>query len=418
MKKLIEFIKNKKKMLTYLFLKLLTMGLGMITNVLIVRKISVENFGYFSVAGMLLGLITTFGFSWSSSTILYYGSKEKDENGTMNKTFWARNIIIFFSLVVVSILFILFRDIINQYIGVRVSYLLLFWLYANVIEDYLSQYFLAIKKQTYSVLLSIISKAICLALILVLPLSVETLIKINIISRMVTILFVFGIDKNDIKNFEFNKEWFIEILRFSLWQLFGFSGLYLINFGDTIVIKHFMDIENVGIYNAAYKIFNIIAGFSFIISNFYVSSVSSYFSNNDYKGIKKIYYEDRIVIFVLSMLLHLLVIIFSKNIILILYNESYIEASNVLKILVFGSIFRYLAVFYTLYYNINGKYKTLQNLNIVRAILNFGLDIIMIKIFGILGPAIATSISIIATFIFSFWYCEKNITKYAKPIKI
>ena len=117
------------------------MLLSFITNIVIVRKLSVDDFGIFSIAFMFIGLVTTFGFSWSSSSILYYGSKEKAKYGNINKTFWARNLIIFFSLIITTILFFLFSQQINEYIGINVSYLILIWLYVSVVEDYLSQYF-------------------------------------------------------------------------------------------------------------------------------------------------------------------------------------------------------------------------------------------------------------------------------------
>ncbi|NMA74636.1 MAG: hypothetical protein GX963_10855, partial [Bacteroidales bacterium] len=117
------------------------MALGLITNIFIVRKLSINDFGIFSVALMFIGLITTFGFSWSSSSILYYGSREKAKTGSINKTFWARNIIISISLLITTILFVVFRQAINEYIGLNVTFLILVWLYISVAEDYLSQYF-------------------------------------------------------------------------------------------------------------------------------------------------------------------------------------------------------------------------------------------------------------------------------------
>ena len=53
------------------------MVLSLVTNIFIVRKLTVNDYGIFSVAFMFIGLITTFGFSWSSSSILYYGGREK-----------------------------------------------------------------------------------------------------------------------------------------------------------------------------------------------------------------------------------------------------------------------------------------------------------------------------------------------------
>lgn len=409
MQKIINFINNRKNFIIYSLLKVLIMVLSLVTNIFIVRKLTVNDYGVFSVALMFIGLITTFGFSWSSSSILYYGSREKAKTGSINKTFWARNVIIAVSLILTTILFALFRNQINDYIGLDVAFLILIWLYISVAEDYLSQYFLAVKRQLLSSMLSVTAKIIYLVTIFVFTFDVKTLILLNIISHATVLLYVLGMNKKDIGKFEFDKAWFKEVLNFSLWQLFGFSGLYLINFGDTAVIKHFMTTEDVGIYNAAYKLFNAVANFAFVISSYYAGSVSQYFVNNESEKIKRFFYKERFMIFGLSTVAHIAVMIFSKPIITTLYGDRYIQSVAIFNVLMIGSIFRYLAVFYTLYYNTNNKHKVLQYINIVRAVLNLVLDIVFIKLFGLIGPAIATTLSLLITFLYSVYYCEKRI---------
>jgi nucleoside-diphosphate-sugar epimerase/O-antigen/teichoic acid export membrane protein len=409
MRRIVNLIIKRKNFILFSLLKISVTVLGLGTNIVIVRKLSVNDFGIFSVVFMLIGLVTTFGFSWSSSSILYYGGKDKARHGNINRTFWARNIIIFFSLIGVTLVTFIFGKQINDYIGMKVSFLLLIWLYVSVAEDYLSQYFLAVKKQILSSMLSITAKLVYLGLILLVPFDVKSLIKLNIASHATVLLYIFAINKKDIGKFEFDRAWFKEVLNFSLWQLFGFSGIYLVNFGDTAVIKYFLTTEDVGIYNAAYKIFNSITGFAYVISSYYAASVSDYFEKKDHKKLKDFFFKERYVIFALSTLVHIIVIVFSKPIITLLYGERYLESVKIFNILMAGSIFRYISVFYMLYYNTNKKHRLQQSINILRAVLNIGLDIVLIKYFGLIGPAIATAIAVISTFIFSALYCEKRL---------
>ena len=415
MEKIISIIKTRKSFIAYSLLKALILLLGFITNIIIVRKLTVHDFGIFSVAMMFVSLVNTFGFSWSSSSILYYGSKEKAKCGNINKTFWARNVIIFFSLIITTILFILYRQQINNYIGINAVYLILLWLYVSVAEDYLSQYFLAVKKQLLSSILSVTAKIIYLVFILLINFDVRTLIILNIISHSSVLLYVLGFNKKDIGKFEFDRLWFYEILNFSFWQLFGFSGLYLINFGDIAVIKYYMTNEDIGIYNAAYKLFNAVANFSFVISSYYASNVSQYFVKNEHDKLKQFFYKERVLIFALSTIAHILVMIFSKTIIVTLYGEIYSRSATIFNILMVGSIAKYLSVFYMLYYNTNKKYMLQQTINIISAILNVVLDIIFIKIFGLIGPAIATTMSMVLACLFSFCYCEGRIRNCCLP---
>lgn len=411
-----SIIYKRKRFLVFTILKVLIMILGLVTNILIVNKLSINDYGIFSVALMFIGLITTFGFSWSSSSILYYGSREKAETGSINKTFWSRNIIIAVSLIITTILFFLFKSQINDYIGLNITFLIMLWLYISVAEDYLSQYFLAVKKQILSSMISVTAKVIYITMIIIFDFDVQTLIVLNIISHSTVLLYVLGFNKKDVSNFEFDREWFKEVLNFSLWQLFGYSGLYLINFGDTVVIKHFMTTEDVAIYNAAYKLFNAISSFSFVLSSYYAGNVTQYFANNNSNKIKDFFYKERFIVFGLSFLGHILVMLLSKPIIVALYGDRYSQAIIIFNFLMVGSIFRYLSVFYMLYYNTNKKHKLQQNINIFRSILNVCLNIIFIQLFGLVGPALATTTAIIITTLISLIYCEKKIFKASKNL--
>lgn len=408
-KRIHSIIKNRKKFIVFSLLKVLVMSLGLVSNIFIVRKLSINDYGIYTVVFMLNGLITTFGFSWSSSSILYYGGKEKARTGSINKTFWARNIIIGISLILTTLLFVIFKLQINEYIGLDVAYLVLIWLFVSVAEDYLIKYFLTVKKQVLSSILSATAKIIFILMIIIFTFDVKTLIMLNIISHATVLLYIFGINRKDVGKFKFDKSWFKEVLNFSLWQLFGFSGLYLINFGDTAVIKHYMTIEDVGIYNGAYKLFNAIAGFAFVISSYYAGNVSQYFEKNEHNKLKQFFYKERLLIIGLSTFCHIIVMIFARPIITTLYGERYSDSVVIFNILMVGSIVRYASVFYMLFYNTNKKHKLQQIVNIVRAVINIVLDIIFINLFGLIGPAIATVVAIVSTLLFSIYYCEKRI---------
>lgn len=414
MANIFSYLYARRRFFLFSFLRVASMALGLISNIFIVRKLSVGDFGIFSVALLVVNLLTTFGFSWSSSSILYFGSKERAKYGSLNKTFWARNIIIAFSIVIVTVGIILFRHQIDSYIGISVWFLLLLWLYVSVIENYLNQYFLAVKRQITSSMLSITAKVIYIALIIIFSFDVKTLIILYIVSHASVIFYILGINRSDIGKFEYDRDWFKQVLNFSLWQLFGFSGIYLLNFGDTAVVKHFLTNEDVGLYNAAYQLFNGVASFAYVVSSYYASNVSSYFSSQNSKEIKKFYYQERFFVIVLSIIGHLILIFSSKFIITMLYGEKYINTVPIFNILMLGSMIRYITVFYMLYYNTNGKHHIQQILNIFVAILNVILSIIFLQIFGLNGPAIATVITILSSLIFSFFYCERRIINIVK----
>lgn len=391
-----NIIGRNHKFIVYVLLKVLATLLGIVSTMIVVSKLSVANYGIYSVALVLVGFIATFGFSWTSSSMIYFGSKEYHKTGSLKNTFWARNYIIITTTLVITLLIFLFSRTINSYVGVHnIHLLLVLWMFSLVFEDYLVQYFLSRERQIFSSLIVVIPKLIYIFMIVLFDFSVMQLIYYNIISHAITIFFIFKVRKEDITFTKPDKQYLKKVLNFSLWQLFGFSGVYIINFGDIAVIKHFSSIENVAIYNAAYKLFITFQGISYLISNFYASKISKYIVKKDFNRLNYFYYKQRFLILSLAFIAHLILYIFAGYIVRFIYDERYLESILIFRILIFGSFMYYISVFYLIYMNLTDKYKVLQSLNILQAILNILLDVILINIFGIIGPAIATLLAII-----------------------
>lgn len=407
--RLFSFISLRKKFILFSTVKLTVVGLGLITNIFIARKFSVYGFGVYNLAIMLVGLAASLAFNWSSSSLLYYGSKERNATGTLNKTFWSRNIILFFSIAAVTLVFIIFRTRINAYVENDIAFLILIWIYIRVLEDYLSNYFLTIGKQELAMYMDFTARSIFLMLVLMLTFDVRTLIVLNILSDATVIFYLIKINRKDLGRYQFDRTVFNEVLSFSLWQFFGFASLYIINFGDNIVIKHFMTIEDVGLYNAAYKIFNGISSLSYIIASFYGASIAIAVEGRDSKQLNGFFYSERWFILTLVFVLHLVLLIFSKQIIIILYGEVYEQAVILLRVLLPGSLLRYVAVFQMIYFNSAKQYQIQQSLNILRAVLNIAFDLLLIKNLGLLGPAVATTLAVIITLTVSTVYSETKI---------
>lgn len=412
MKRIKKLIKDKKKLMLFTTIKMINAFIGLFINMFIVRKITVEDFGVYSIILTVIGFLTTFGFSWSSSAITYFGAKEKARTGNLSKTFWSRNYIVFGSLSLVLLIFLIFGKQIENYIGLPINYLLIIWLLIKIGIDSLSTYFLAIKKQLTSSLILLVGKIFFLLAAIFLDYSLTELIIINILCDLTGLFYILKIDKVDIGKPTFDKENFKEVLNFGLWQLFGFSGLYLINFGDNFVIKYFLTMEDVGIYNAAYRLFNAIASLSFIFSSYYAPVVMEAIEKKNKKTLKNLFYKERYFLIVLLLIPHILVIVFAKQIITIIYGIAYVEAISILQILMIGSFIRFATVFNVLVYNGLKKYKEGQILNIFRAILNIILDIIFIKHYGIMGAAYGTLGALIVTAVWGIIFCEREIKKF------
>lgn len=411
---ILKILNKKKELIVFVSLKLVDSFIGLFLNMLVVKKLTMTDVGIYSIVLTILGFLVTFGFSWSSSAITYFGVQEKTRTGSLRKTFWTRNYIVLLGVIVLIIIFYFFNQKIENYIGIRISKLLIIWLIVKIIIDTLYTYFIAIKKQVISALIFVIGKVSFLVVLLTINLSLRNLIIANIICDSVGIIYIFKVDKKDIGKPIWDKEKLKEVLDFGLWQLFGFSGLYLINFGDNFIIKYFLTLEDVALYNIAYKLFNSIASLSFLFSSYYASLTMEAVERRNLKQIKKVFYKDRIIISIIIFIPHILVIAFANQIIVLIYGKDYLEAAKIFQILMIGSLISHVTVFNILIFNCLKKYKVGQIINILRALMNIILDIIFIKKYGVIGAAYGTIFAIMITKIYEVYYCEKTLNNFIK----
>lgn len=413
-KKVWNFILQKKDLTYYILFKVLDMSIAFYLNWIIVKRLSENDYGVYSILITILGLFTTFGFSWTSSSLLYFGTEEKIKYGSLNRTFWARNIILGVSYIFIAFLFLLFYKKLDNYITKPLSLYLFVWMTVKIFTDYLITYFLAIENRKLSVITSICTKLLAAILITLNIVSLKLVLIYCILSEICALIFVYKINKMDFGKFIFDKKIFKTVLSFGIWQIFGFSGIYFINFGDNLVIKHFLTLEDVGIYNVAYKMFAGMSGFAYLFSSYFAPKVTRAISVNDAWTLKEIFYRDRIYMTILLLIPHMLVFIFTEKIIVLFFGYNYIDATFPLRILILESNLRYFFVFNILIYNCFRKYSIMQSFNILQAILNIVLDILFIPKFGILGAAYGTLLSFIISTGLETIYGEVYLRNFIK----
>lgn len=414
LKKSLNFILEKKDLVYYILIKMFDVIIGFYLNWIIVKKLSEYDYGVYNILLTILGLLTTFGFSWTSSSLLYYGVEEKIKYGTLNRTFWARNIILGVAYTIVTILFLLFHKELDTYITEPLSLYLFVWMTIKIFTDYLITYFLAIEKRRISVLVSISTKSIAIVLISIEIISLKSLLIYCILSELFALVFLYKIDKKDFGKFIFDDKIFKTVLSFGAWQILGFSGMYIINFGDNLIIKHFLNIEDVGIYNVSYKIFSGMAGFSYLFSSYFAPKVSKAIASKDKDTLLNIFYRDRFLITLILLIPHIIVFLCAQNIIILIFGINYNGAILPLRILIIESCLKYFSVFNILIYNCFKKYSIMQCFNILQAVLNVLFDIIFIPQLGIAGAALGTVLSFVVSTGIETIYGEIYFKKYIK----
>lgn len=186
------------------------------------------------------------------------------------------------------------------------------------------------------------------------------------------------------------------------WQIVIFFLAYeLLISIDLYLVKAILHNDSLtGIYNAALTVGRIPYYIFYAMTIFLLPMISKSTSENDHEKISEILKNSlRIMLFLLVPMV-ILMSIFARPILIDFYGARYGDAAQAMSILEYGVGF--LTVFYVMTFAMNGagKTKLTMLISIFGFVINAILNYILIKKYGIVGSAIATTIS---SFIIMLW---------------
>lgn len=195
-----------------------------------------------------------------------------------------------------------------------------------------------------------------------------------------------------------------------------FSGIMVVIYSkaDTIILGKMIDETNVGYYAAATTLCN---AWPFVLTaiidsaNPIIVETFNIDKNEYYKKIKQLY----AAVFYISLFVAIFVTILAPVIISILYGSKYELAVGPLRIVCWATIFSYLGVARTSWMQCEKKTKYEATLSLLGAIVNVILNIVLIKLYGIIGAAIALLLTQFLTNVV-FVYLIKETRENAKLI--
>ncbi|MCP4970413.1 MAG: oligosaccharide flippase family protein [Arcobacter sp.] len=172
---------------------------------------------------------------------------------------------------------------------------------------------------------------------------------------------------------------------------------------DIILLGKFMDFSKVAYYAVAVKLTMIISIVLSSVNTVYATKISELFALSNFKDLKENIKKATRLIFILTMPI-ILFMFFSSNYILSLFGEDYIYAEIALKILLIGQVVNTLSGSVGMYMDMTGNQKIFQRIIVTALALNILLNWILIPKYGLIGAAVATTISTVAWNIFSVWF--------------
>ncbi|MBP2029950.1 O-antigen/teichoic acid export membrane protein [Methanohalophilus levihalophilus] len=191
-----------------------------------------------------------------------------------------------------------------------------------------------------------------------------------------------------------------ELYYFSFPLIFAGLASLITGWTDTFMLGYFATSSEVGIYNAALPTSQLLRMVLSPIGQILFPVLATLYAERKLRHLGNIYSIVTKWIFSIVFPGFLLMVLFSNDILAILFGEAYVSGANALAILAFGVFISATVGPAQQIITVYGKTKTIMWGSSFTAIINIILNFLLIPLYGVSGAAIATSISITLVSIF------------------
>ncbi|MBU1849260.1 MAG: flippase [Nanoarchaeota archaeon] len=398
-------------------------------RLLLARRLSVEQFGlFYSVFTFLTFFLFFRSFGLGSAMVKFISEfNAKNQNDKLKTVITSSFIFQLLFTVIFMIVFFFCANwlSVNYFKNVAAAPILkflTFYILFSMLFIFLSNLFIGFQKiRIYSFISPVKNLLILLITFIFINLGFEEFSPVigyvfsALFLFLVFLLFgikLFNYSKYKIKYFSKTTK---NLFFFGLPVLLTSIGGSVIGQIDTIILTYFKTMYEVGIYNVVLPSANIFLFLTGSLSAVLFPMASELWAKKENKklseGLRLLYKYS----FVILIPLIFSIIGFSGLFLKIFFGKEYMVGSFALQILLVGVVFYVVAQINTSILAGIGMPKVATKIIIFAAIFNLILNIILIPPFGIVGAAIATTISYILVFFLSTWKL-KNYVKLKPPV--
>jgi O-antigen/teichoic acid export membrane protein len=362
-----------------------------------------------SLFEMVANLFLSFGFTWSTLTLTRFGKEEIQKHRTINNTSSIRIGIILPILLISISLIIFFKDNILEYIGTNdptIIIYLIFNLILLVIHEHIIYVCVALEKHFHNVLYFIgdsLSKIIILSIFyfhIYSRVSAELYIKLNVLALILLLIGrILSLRYSDIFPIIIGKwEDYRSQIKYVLPQIYGFAGLYVINWVDLYFIRKYWDYDHLGAYQFLYSIFFKLSSFAIIINTLFFPRVMDWKMNNVDNLIKYLK-KAPILLLMATVACFTLFLLFYPHLFSIFFGDKYRNAYSAFNMLILSLPFYFVSFLYIPVLNSYDRVQYIQFVCIFSAACNFLVDFLFIKNYGLIAAGLGTFVAYFSRYI-------------------
>ena len=368
------------------------MAVQLFVGIYVARYLGPERFGLLSYANSYVGIFTAIAILGLDGIVVRELVKSPDQRDTLLGTSFLLKVVgtLLMWVLILATLFFSNNDPLTSALIAIIAFGVLFQTF-NVI-DYNFQAEVKSKYVVHSQIAQLIVSSITkLVLILKgLPLVwFAAVFSLDAIILAVGLAYAYSRNSGSIKKWKWNAKVALALLLDSWPLMFAYMSYLIYAKIDRIMIKEMLDEHNVGIYSAAYILYEAPLFISLMIAKSVYPILVQYYQDNKNKFFQ-LYSTLSSYMTLLSYLIVLFIFIFHEILIQITFGESFEESSKILMLLSFGMIPIFNAFLRSSYITISGNQKIILYTTLFSAMLNIVLNLLLIKAYGVIGAVYAT----------------------------
>jgi O-antigen/teichoic acid export membrane protein len=372
--------------------RVLRMAVSLFVGIYVARYLGPERFGLLSYANSYVGIFTAIAILGLDGIVVRELVKSPDQRDTLLGTSFLLKVVgtLLMWVLILATLFFSNNDPLTSALIAIIAFGVLFQTF-NVI-DYNFQAEVKSKYVVHSQIVQLIVSSITkLVLILKgLPLVwFAAVYSLDAIILAVGLAYAYSRNSGSIKKWKWNAKVALALLLDSWPLMFAYMSYLIYAKIDRIMIKEMLDEHNVGIYSAAYILYEAPLFISLMIAKSVYPILVQYYQDNKNKFFQ-LYSTLSSYMTLLSYLIVLFIFIFHEILIQITFGESFEESSKILMLLSFGMIPMFNAFLRSSYITISGNQKIILYTSLFSAMLNIVLNLSLIKAYGVIGAVYAT----------------------------
>ncbi|SLJ83929.1 lipopolysaccharide biosynthesis protein [Psychrobacter sp. DAB_AL43B] len=399
----------------YLFSNILNVVIPFILLPILTRYLSPSEYGEVAMFQTLLGAVGAFvGITFVGAAGRKFYDTDLKQGELAEFIGSCIQLILIFSLVVLTVCF-LFRIQLSGWIGIKTEYITWAVLVASfnvIITIRLDQWQIrkqAIKYGVLQISQSLFNMLLSLLFVVALLKGAEGRIDSQIIVSLVfVVLALYLLNKDNIlKVFVWRKEYLFEALKFGVPLIPHIAGSFLLLSVDRFVINKEIGIAEAGIYMVAVQLTAAIGIVFDAINKAYIPWLFEKLKADQLEEKQKIV-KLTYAWFFLIILGVMLSFFIGPPLVVLIAGEQYAQAGKVIGWLALGQGFQGMYLMVTNYIFYSKRTGLLSLASISSGILNLILLIVLVRIIGLEGAAIAFAISMCIRFLLTWWIAHKR----------